>query len=169
MEEIQMKKNPNDNYCITENEIILEDNDTGNQLIFFIDKENGLVIRSFMEDEINFIINQYDNITASEKRRKKRELNEELPKEKSQYNYFVVEKIEGENLKRKKLNTLYGLPRTAIGLGERYWSGNGLTNFGERIELHIYDKYQQYTIPSQISLIKLTQKLGLKGRAYIEK
>ena len=154
-----MKKNPNDNYCITENEIILEDDDTGNQLIFFIDKENGLVIRSFMEDEINFIINQYDNITASEKRRKKRELNEELPKEKSQYNYFVVEKIEGENLKRKKLNTLYGLPRTAI----------GLTNFGERIELHIYDKYQQYTIPSQISLIKLTQKLGLKGRAYIEK
>ena len=59
-----MKKNPNDNYCTTENEIILEDNDTGNQLIFFIDKENGLVIRSFMEDEINFIINQYDNITV---------------------------------------------------------------------------------------------------------
>ena len=51
-----MRKNPKDNYYTTDNDIIIEDGDTGEQMIFFIDKENGLVIRSFMEDEINCII-----------------------------------------------------------------------------------------------------------------
>lgn len=162
-----MKKNPQDKYATTTCDYIIEDLSTGEQQIFFIDIENGLVIRSFMEDEIDCIINQYDNITSSERRRKKRLLNEELPKENSQYNYFVVEKIEGENLKRKKLDTLYGLPRTAIGLGMRYWAGNGPIKPHEEIEVYIYEKYKQYTIPSQKTLINLTQKLGLKGEAYI--
>lgn len=65
-----MKKNPKDNYFTTDNDIILEDGDTGEQMIFFIDKENGLVIRSFMEDEVKYIISRYDNITSSEKRKK---------------------------------------------------------------------------------------------------
>ena len=163
-----MKKNPNDNYYTTENEIIIEDGDTGEQQIFFMDIENGLVIRSFMEDEIDCIISQYDNITSSEKRKKKRFLREELPKENSQYNYFVVEKIEGENQKRKRLNTIYGLPRTVIGMGMKYWAGKGPTRPYEQIELYIYEKYQQYTISSQRSLTSLTQKLGLKGETYIQ-
>lgn len=167
MEVILMRKNPKDNYYTTDNDIIIEDGDTGEQMIFFIDKENGLVIRSFMEDEINCIISQYDNITSSEKRKKKRLLREELPKENSQYNYFVIEKIEGENLKRKRLNTLYSLPRTAIGLGMRYWVGNGQIKPHEEIELYIYEKDKQFTFPAKQALTKLTQKLGLKGEAYI--
>mgnify|MGYP004523803267 FL=1 len=162
-----MKKNQNDNYFTTDNDIILEDGDTGEQMIFFIDKENGLVIRSFMEDEVKYIISRYDNITSSEKRKKRKILNEELMKKESQYNYFVIEKIEGENLKRKRLNTLYGLPRTAIGLGMRYWAGNGQIKPHEEIELYIYEKDKQFTFPAKQSLTKLTQKLGLKGEAYI--
>ena len=136
MEVIHMKKNPNDNYYTTENEIIIEDGDTGEQQIFFMDIENGLVIRSFMEDEIDCIISQYDNITSSEK--------------------------------RKRLNTIYGLPRTVIGMGMKYWAGKGPTRPYEQIELYIYEKYQQYTISSQRSLTSLTQKLGLKGETYIQ-
>lgn len=162
-----MKKNPNDNYFMTEDEIRIEDGDTGEQMIFFIDKENGLVIRSFLEDEINDVINKYDNVTSSEKRKKKKILNEELPKEGSQYNYFIIEKINGENLKRKRLNTLYSLPRTAIGLGMRYWTGNGQIRPHEEIELYIYEKDKQFTFSAKQALTKLTQKLGLKGEAYI--
>lgn len=167
MEVIQMKKNPNDNYFMTEDEIRIEDGDTGEQMIFFIDKENGLVIRSFLEDEINDVINKYDNVTSSEKRKKKKILNEELPKEGSQYNYFIIEKINGENLKRKRLNTLYSLPRTAIGLGRRYWIGNGQIRPHEEIELYIYEKDKKFTFSAKQALTKLTQKLGLKGEAYI--
>lgn len=163
-----MKKNQNDNYFTTDNDIILEDGDTGEQMIFFIDKENGLVIRSFMEDEVKYIISRYDNITSSEKRKKRKILNEELMKKGSQYNYFVIEKIEGENLTRKRLNTLYGLPRTAIGLGMRYWSGNGQIKPHEEIELYIYEKDKQFTFSAKQSLTNLTQKLGLKGETYIK-
>ena len=162
-----MKKNQKDNYFTTDNDIILEDGDTGEQMIFFIDKENGLVIRSFMEDEVKYIISRYDNITSSEKRKKRKILNEELIKKGSQYNYFVIEKIEGENLKRKRLNTLYSLPRTAIGLGMRYWVGNGQIKPHEEIELYIYEKDKKLTFPAKQALTKLTKQLGLKGEAYI--
>ena len=162
-----MKKNQKDNYFTTDNDIILEDGDTGEQMIFFIDKENGLVIRSFIEDEVKYIISRYDNITSSEKRKKIKILNEELIKKGSQYNYFVIEKIKGENLKRKRLNTLYSLPRTAIGLGMRYWTGNGQIRPHEEIELYIYEKDKQFTFSAKQALTKLTQKLGLKGEAYI--
>ena len=162
-----MRKNPNDNYYTTDNDIIIEDGDTGEQQIFFMDVENGLVIRSFMEDEVKYIISRYDNITSSEKRKKRKILNEELIKKGSQYNYFVIEKIEGENLKRKRLNTLYSLPRTAIGLGRRYWTGNGQIRPHEEIELYIYEKDKQFTFSAKQALTKLTQKLGLKGEAYI--
>ena len=167
MEVIHMRKNPKDNYYTTDNDIIIEDGDTGEQMIFFIDKENGLVIRSFMEDEVKYIISRYDNITSSEKRKKRKILNEELIKKGSQYNYFVIEKIEGENLKRKRLNTLYSLPRTAIGLGMRYWVGNGQIKPHEEIELYIYEKDKQFTFPAKQALTKLTKQLGLKGEAYI--
>ena len=162
-----MRKNPKDNYYTTDNDIIIEDGDTGEQMIFFIDKENGLVIRSFMEDEVKYIISRYDNITSSEKRKKRKILNEELIKKGSQYNYFVIEKIEGENLKRKRLNTLDSLPRTAIGLGMRYWVGNGQIKPHEEIELYIYEKDKQFTFPAKQALTKLTKQLGLKGEAYI--
>ena len=34
-----MKRNPNDNYYTTDNEMILEDGDTGEQYIFLIDRK----------------------------------------------------------------------------------------------------------------------------------
>jgi len=67
-----MKKNPNDNYYTTDNEMILEDGDTGEQYIFLIDRKNMLVIRSFLEEDIKPFILNYDGVTSKERREKKR-------------------------------------------------------------------------------------------------
>lgn len=65
-----MKKNPNDNYYTTDNEMILEDGDTGEQYIFLIDRKNMLVIRSFLEEDIKPFILNYDGVTSKERREK---------------------------------------------------------------------------------------------------
>lgn len=67
-----MKKNPNDNYYTTDNEMILEDGDTGEQYIFLIDRKNMLVIRSFLEEDIKPFILNYDGVTSKERREEKR-------------------------------------------------------------------------------------------------
>ena len=66
-----MKRNPNDNYYTTDNEMILEDGDTGEQYIFLIDRKNMLVIRSFFEEDINPFILNYDGVTSKERKAKK--------------------------------------------------------------------------------------------------
>ena len=85
-----MKRNPEDKYSTTTNSMILEDNDTGEQIIFLIDYENRLVIRSMLEEDIKPFIDQYKDITSKEKREKRRTLYENLQKEDSQNYFFCI-------------------------------------------------------------------------------
>ena len=94
-----MKRNPEDNYSTTTNSMILEDDDTGEQIIFLIDPENRLVIRSMLEEDIKPFIDQY-NITSKEKIEKRRTLYENISKEDDP-------------------TSIYGLPREPIGVGGR--------------------------------------------------
>ena len=67
-----MKRNPRDNYYTTTNPMIIEDGDTGEQMIFLIDSKNHLVIRSLLEEDIKPFIDRYNGITSKERREKKR-------------------------------------------------------------------------------------------------
>ena len=113
-----MKRNPEDKYSTTTNSMILEDNDTGEQIIFLIDYENRWVLRPMLEEDIKPFIDQYKDITSKEKREKRRTLYENLQKEDSQNYFFCIERIIGEENKDDP-TSIYGLPREPIGVGGR--------------------------------------------------
>lgn len=110
-----MKRNPRDNYYTTTNPMIIEDGDTGEQMIFLIDSKNRLVVRSLLEEDIKTFIDRYNGITSKERREKKRMLYEHISEENSQNYFFCVERIKGTENKKIE-NSIYGLPREPIGL-----------------------------------------------------
>lgn len=110
-----MKRNPNDNYYTTTNPMIIEDDDTGEQMIFLIDPENRLVIRSLLEEDIKPFTDQYEGITSKERREKRRLLYENIPEEGSELYFFCIERIIGEEDKEQP-DSIYGLPREPIGI-----------------------------------------------------
>lgn len=110
-----MKRNPNDHYYTTTNDIIIEDAATEEQMIFCIDSKNRLVIRSLLEEDIKPFTDQYNGITSKERREKRRLLYENIPKEGSQMYFFCIEKIIGEEDKEKP-DSIYGLLREPLGI-----------------------------------------------------
>lgn len=113
-----MKRNPDDKYAIEiGNENWIEDRKTNEQMLFYIDKDNKIVVRSMLEEDIKPFMNLL-KISSREKREKMKILYNEIPKEKSQEIYFVIEKIVGEE-KTGKWDEIYGLPRTPMGLAAR--------------------------------------------------
>lgn len=161
-----MKKNPNDNYYTTDNEMILEDGDTGEQYIFLIDRKNMLVIRSFLEEDIKPFILNYDGVTSKERREKKRVLYNELPKENSQYSYFVIEQIIGKPNKRDE-NSIYGLPRIPIGMGTRCRATAVTEKPQDAIEMYIFTKYENLAEAVSFTLKKLADFFNIEGNAQI--
>lgn len=161
-----MKKNPNDNYYTTDNEMILEDDDTGEQYIFLIDRKNMLVIRSFLEEDIKPFILNYDGVTSKERREKKRVLYNELPKENSQYSYFVIEQIIGKPNKRDE-NSIYGLPRIPIGMGARCRATAVTEKPQDAIEMYIFTKYENLAEAVSFTLKKLADFFNIEGNAQI--
>lgn len=112
-----MKRNPEDKYWTTENDMIIEDDATQEQMLFFIDRKNRIVIRSLLEEDIKtFVCNA--KITGKMRRQKLKILYEEIPKSNSQYYFFCIERIIGEEDK-KIADSIYGLPRKPIGLAGR--------------------------------------------------
>ena len=161
-----MKKNPNDNYYTTDNEMILEDGDTGEQYIFLIDRKNMLVIRSFLEEDIKPFILNYDGVTSKERREKKRVLYNELPKENSQYSYFVIEQIIGKPNKRDE-NSIYGLPRIPIGMVARCRATAVTEKPQDAIEMYIFTKYENLAEAVSFTLKKLADFFNIEGNAQI--
>lgn len=161
-----MKKNPNDNYYTTDNEMILEDGDTGEQYIFLIDRKNMLVIRSFLEEDIKPFILNYDGVTSKERREKKRVLYNELPKENSQYSYFVIEQIIGKPNKRDE-NSIYGLPRIPIGMEARCRATAVTEKPQDAIEMYIFTKYENLAEAVSFTLKKLADFFNIEGNAQI--
>lgn len=110
-----MKRNPDDKYYTTENDMIIEDATTGEQMIFLIDYKNRLVIRSLLEEDIKPFTDQYEGITSKERREKRRLLYENIPEEGSELYFFCIERIIGEEDRRQR-NSIYGLPREPLGI-----------------------------------------------------
>lgn len=110
-----MKRNSKDNYYTTTNPMIIEDGDTGEQMIFLIDYENRLVIRSLLEEDIKSFTDHYKDITSKEKREKRRLLYENIPQNGSELYFFCIEKIIGEEDKEQP-DSVYGLPREPLGI-----------------------------------------------------
>lgn len=110
-----MKRNPEDKYYTTTNDMIIEDGKTGEQMIFLIDYKNRLVIRSLLEEDIKPFVIPYKDITAKERREKLRFLYEYIPKKDSEWYFFCIEKIIGEE-NPDDPTSIYGLPREPIGI-----------------------------------------------------
>lgn len=110
-----MRRNPNDRYSTTTNPMVIEDDDTGEQMIFLVDDKNRLVIRSLLEEDIKPFICQYVGLTSKERRDKRRLLYEHISESNSQEYFFCIEKIIGEEDKEDS-TSIYGLPREPIGI-----------------------------------------------------
>lgn len=162
-----MKKNPNDNYFKTDNDMILEDGDTEEQMIFLIDRENMIVVRSFLEEDIKPFIINFDGVTSKQKKEKMRLLYSELPKENSQYSYFVVEKVLGKRPSKKNIDAIYGMPREPIGMGARYRTSAMTTKVQEAIELYLYTKNEEFAGPVSKIIEELAEFFNIEGNAKI--
>ena len=112
-----MKLNSTGNYRVTEGEMFIEDPNSGKKMLFLLDAKNNLVVRSMLEDEIKDVISKAET-TNSEKRKMMRYLSKNLPKEDSQFYFFVAEKIV-EKPKNKSWNSIYESERRVIGYGYR--------------------------------------------------
>lgn len=110
-----MKRNPEDKYYTTTNDMIIEDASTGEQMIFLIDSKNRLVIRSLLEEDIKPFTTHYKNITSKERREKQRLLYRHIPEEDSAEYFFCIERIIGEE-DENDVTSIYGLPREPIGI-----------------------------------------------------
>lgn len=158
-----MKVNKKDNYFTTEDPMVIEDGDTGEQQIFLIDRENRVVIRSLLEDDIKNFISNYDSITSKQKRDKMRLLYKVLPHKDSQYYFFAVEQIIGKESKR--WDSIYGLPRVPMGICIRFiQTENRLTTQKEEgIEAYLYEKYTDKLISVSKMIEQLAQSFGIEG------
>ena len=106
-----MKLNNNGMYRVTEGEMFIEEPNSGEKMLFLLDAKNKLVVRSMLEDEIKDVISKAET-TNSEKRKMMRYLSENLPKEDSQFYFFVAEKIV-EEPKNKNWNHFFDVTASA--------------------------------------------------------
>ena len=50
-----MRRNESGDYEVIEGEIYIQDEETGEKMVFILDKENEVVIRSLLEDDIKSV------------------------------------------------------------------------------------------------------------------
>ena len=157
-----MKRNPKDNYFTTTDEMYIEDGDSAEQILFFIDRENRLVIRSLLEEDIKAVF-LTPRLSASVKRKKMKMLYEDLPKKDSQYYYFCIEKIIGEEDKKCK-DSIYGLPREIIGFVGIDEETTVTREISTEITAVLYEKNEQVAWCVDTMLEILQKKFECKKR-----
>lgn len=108
-----MKVNKSGLYEHSEGEVLITDTETSEQLIFIMDQENGIVLRSMLEDDLKNV-KAILHGTHRDRRRKFRELCNEIVKKGSEKKYFVAEKMADTGKEDK-----YEEERTLIGYGQR--------------------------------------------------
>ena len=112
-----MKQNESGLYGVVEGEIFITDEETGEKMIFVLDKENEVVIRSLLENDIKSVAKIVKG-SSSEKRNYMRSLWDFIPQKGSENYAFVVEKIVGNNS-----DNCYEKDREIIGVGFRETGG----------------------------------------------
>ena len=108
-----MKKNQSGKYEQIEGEVTIKDIETGEKILFLLDPDTELVIRSLLEEDIKEATNLL-RVSPGERRKKKRELWEMVPTKGSENYVFVVERIVGNNSENP-----YEKDREMIGYGFR--------------------------------------------------
>lgn len=151
-----MKLNKTGKYITEEGKNYIEDPETHEKHLFFIDRKNRLVIRSFLEDDIKPFVQKMD-ATGKEKRQKMKILYEEIPKKNSEAYFFAIERILGKE-KEDRWNEIYELGREPIGLGIRA---------EDQIEVFLYTKEEQ----NSLNVLNLLKKVGdhfdIQGKGWI--
>ena len=85
-----MKRNESGLYGVVEGEIFITDEESGEKMIFVLDKENEVVIRSLLENDIKSVAKIVKG-SSSEKRNYMRSLWDFIPQKGSENYAFVVE------------------------------------------------------------------------------
>lgn len=112
-----MRRNVSGKYEVTEGEMLIKDTESGEEMLFLLDEENKLVIRSLLEEDIKPVVSIL-KITSSEKRKSMKTLWEMIPQQGSENYAFVAEKIVGNNS-----DNCYEKDRVIIGVGFRETDG----------------------------------------------
>lgn len=161
-----MKRNPKDEYTTSDEDMFIEDAETGERLLFLIDRENRIVIRSLLEEDIKIFVQNFDT-TASEKRKKLKLLYNVIPKKESQMYFFAIEKIIGEE-EEGKWDSIYGLPRVPIGMGARTDECVTLSKrIGPSIEAYLYTKEEGMSFTVSKMIEKIADYFKIEGTAQI--
>lgn len=150
-------------YKVTDGDITIVDLDSQEEMLYVIDRENKIVIRSMMESDIEACVEVMDNFSRDEKEKIKKELEEKLPKKDSQFRYFVIEKIVGKE-RTKNWDKIYGLKKVPIGIGRKNLfvsSFSGKLTMREGIEMFLCTKEEKNALYVQESLKTLATFLGI--------
>ena len=163
-----MKQNESGMYELTKGEPFIVDPDTGKKQLFLIDSQKKIVIRSMLENDIDIFISKMD-MTSSEKRKKKRLLYEELPKQNSEFYFFAVERIVDEIEDSEPWYEVYGHDRIPIGIGAREQPNSIIDKKSEKeIELLVLASETKHSSKVLELLKELAKTLGIEGRTYME-
>lgn len=144
-----MKINESGLYEVTEGEMFIEDIETGERMVFLLDQNSGIVIRSLTEQDIKPAISML-NTSSKDKRNKKRILWQEVPKKGSEEYIFVAEKIIGNNS-----DNLYEKDRKIIGFGARE---------EQSININVCADNESTKVLKLVT--KLAEYYGIKGEPY---
>lgn len=145
-----MKQNKSGKYEVTEGAITIKDPRTNEEMFFLIDEKHKVVLRSMLENDIKNVVSKMD-ATSSTKRKRMRYLSEELPQKGSEKEFFVAEKIIGQdNSKHKRWNKVYGLERAPIGIALRD---------GNVIRIGLYQKEKNLSM----AILDLAGRLAEEG------
>lgn len=151
-----MKLNKTGQYITEKGKNYIEDPETHEKHLFFIDRKNRLVIRSFLEDDIKPFI-QKTEATGKEKRKKMKILYEEIPKRNSESYFFAIERILGKE-KENRWDEIYELGREPIGFGVRTEN---------QIEMFLYTKEEHNSLNVLNLLKKVGDHFNIKGEGWI--
>lgn len=144
-----MKRNESGQYGI-DDDMFIEDIETGESMVFLLNPEEKLVIRSLLEHDIKPAVNILD-VSSSEKRKKMKLLWDIVPKVNSQNYVFVAERIIGN-----ESQNLYENERELIGLGVRE---------NEQIHLTIC-KHEEKSMALLKMIKQLAKYYGIEGESY---
>lgn len=154
-----MKRNPRDKYKLDENPYYIDDEDTGDKTLYIIDKENNVLIRSMMEEDVREIV-AFSSLTSIQKKQLRQELNEKLPQKGSEMAFFVIEEILPidyfeDNFKSEEWDWVYGYPKKKIGMAMKK-NGNVATKKQfVYIDSFIFHNCEDEKIPSIKNIINI--------------
>lgn len=147
-----MKQNQCGKYWAVEGEYFLEDPESKEKILFILEAESKLVVRSMLEEDIKPATDLVKK-TNSQKRELRRILWNSLPEKNSQHVFHVAEKIIAD----KETKNFYSAPREIIGFGAIN---------KQEIEINIY-KHEENAEDILRIVKKVAKAYGIEGEGQI--